>query len=138
MEMVNEGIAIGSRKLCIPFRSPSVWRSGTVATRSVSRAKASAVAKPLTVVTIVGGFATALALARETQLVATVPERHTEGLRKGMHSFPLPVAVPSFNISMLWHPRMDGDLAHRWLRGCVRSACGTRHGEMLDGQPSLT
>ena len=90
------------------------------------------------VVTIVGGFATALALARETQLVATVPERHTEGLRKGMYSFPLPVAVPSFNISMLWHPRMDGDLAHRWLRGCVRSACGTRHGEMLDGQPSLT
>jgi DNA-binding transcriptional LysR family regulator len=89
-------------------------------------------------VTIVGGFAAALALARETQLVATVPERHTEGLRKGMYSFPLPVAIPSFTISMLWHPRMDGDLAHRWLRGCVRSACGARHGETLDGQPRLT
>lgn len=90
------------------------------------------------VVTIVGGFAAALTLAREAQLVATVPERHTEGLRKGMDSFPLPVPISSFTISMLWHPRMDGDLAHRWLRGCVRWACGTRHGEMLDGLPDLT
>jgi DNA-binding transcriptional LysR family regulator len=90
------------------------------------------------VATIVSGFATALLLAREMQLVATVPERHTGELRRGMHSFPLPVAVPSFTISMLWHPRMDGDLAHRWLRGCVRSTCGARHGEPLDGQPSLT
>lgn len=90
------------------------------------------------VATIVSGFATALALARETQLVATVPERHTEGLRKGMHSFPLPVLIPGFTISLLWHPRMNGDLAHRWLRGCVRSACGARHGEPLDRQADLT
>jgi hypothetical protein len=25
-------------------------------------------------------------------------------------------------VSMLWHPRMDGDAAHRWLRGCVLDA----------------
>lgn len=87
------------------------------------------------VATIVNGFATALTLARETDLVATVPGSHTEGLRKGMHSFSLPVAIPSFTISMLWHPRMDGDLAHRWLRGCVRAACAARHGETLDGHP---
>lgn len=79
------------------------------------------------VVTLVNGFSTALALARDTQLVATVPERHTEGLRRGMHSFALPVAIPPFTVSMLWHPRMDGDLAHRWLRSCLRSVCaGTR------------
>ena len=29
------------------------------------------------IVTIVGGFATALALARASDLIATVPERHT-------------------------------------------------------------
>jgi DNA-binding transcriptional LysR family regulator len=78
------------------------------------------------IATVVSGFSTALALVRETDLVATVPERHTAGLRKGLHSFPLPVEVAQFTISMLWHPRMDGDLAHRWLRGCVRSVCGTR------------
>src|SRR4051794_12328424 len=40
---------------------------------------------------IVGGFATALALARATELIASVPERHTAALRDGLHSFPLPV-----------------------------------------------
>jgi DNA-binding transcriptional LysR family regulator len=78
------------------------------------------------IATVVSGFSTALALARETDLVATVPERHTTGLRKGLHSFPLPIEVANFTISMLWHPRMDDDLAHRWLRGCVRSVCGVR------------
>ncbi|HNC98516.1 MAG TPA: LysR family transcriptional regulator, partial [Myxococcota bacterium] len=28
-------------------------------------------------------------------------------------------------ISLLWHPRMDGDPAHRWLRACVREVCAT-------------
>jgi DNA-binding transcriptional LysR family regulator len=75
------------------------------------------------IVTIVGGFAAALALARATELIASVPERHTGNLRTGMHSFLLPVATPEITISMLWHPRLDADPAHRWLRGCVRDAC---------------
>jgi DNA-binding transcriptional LysR family regulator len=40
-----------------------------------------------------------------------------------MHSFRLPVAMPDVTISLLWHPRMDADPAHRWLLGCVRDAC---------------
>lgn len=75
------------------------------------------------IVIIVHGFAAALALARETDLVATVPERHTAGLRKGMRAFLVPFDLPGFTVSMLWHPRMDGDLAHRWLRGLIRSVC---------------
>jgi len=75
------------------------------------------------IVTIVGGFATALALARNSDLVASVPERHTAGLRTGMHSFPLPVATAGFTISLLWHPRKDADAAHRWLRGQIREVC---------------
>jgi len=75
------------------------------------------------IVTMVGGFATALALARASDLIATVPERHTGGLRAGMHGFALPVPAPEITVSLLWHPRMDADPAHRWLRGCVRQAC---------------
>ena len=75
------------------------------------------------IVTIVGGFSTALALARASDLIASVPERHTGNLRAGMHSFPLPVATPEFTVSLLWHPRMDADPAHRWLRGCIRDVC---------------
>lgn len=75
------------------------------------------------IATLVGGFSTALALARASDLVATVPERHTGNLRDGMHSFALPVATPQFTVSLLWHPRLDADPAHRWLRGCVREVC---------------
>jgi DNA-binding transcriptional LysR family regulator len=75
------------------------------------------------IVTIVGGFSTALALARTSDLIASVPERHTGNLRAGMHSFPLPVAMPEVTVSLLWHPRLDADPAHRWLRGCVRDVC---------------
>ncbi len=64
------------------------------------------------------------------QLVRTFTLRTSEGfventgnLRTGMHSFTLPVSTPEFTVSMLWHPRLDADLAHRWLRECVRDAC---------------
>jgi len=40
-----------------------------------------------------------------------------------MQSFAIPLTLPEFTVSMLWHPRLDGDAAHRWLRGCVRKAC---------------
>ena len=58
-----------------------------------------------------------------SDLVASVPERHTGNLRTGMFSFPLPLAVPEIAVSLLWHPRLDADPAHRWLRGCVREVC---------------
>ncbi|MCW1406832.1 LysR family transcriptional regulator [Rhizobium sp. 1AS11] len=75
------------------------------------------------IATIVSGFSTALVLARNSDLIASVPERHTGALRAGMHSFPLPLPTPEITVSLLWHPRMDADPAHRWLRGCVRDAC---------------
>ena len=71
----------------------------------------------------VDGFAAALALARGSDLIATVPERHTLGLRDRMMSFALPMEMEAFTISLLWHPRMEGDAAHRWLRQLVRQSC---------------
>lgn len=71
------------------------------------------------IATFVGGFSAGLALARGSDLIITVPERHTLSLRSGMFSFPLPVAAPELTVSMLWHPRMDADPAHRWLRALV-------------------
>lgn len=76
------------------------------------------------VVVIVGGFATAVSLAKSSDMIATVPEKHTGILRSGMHSFRLPFPTTSFTVSMLWHPRSDADPAHRWLRECVREVCG--------------
>ncbi|MCC6830472.1 MAG: LysR family transcriptional regulator [Thermoleophilia bacterium] len=72
---------------------------------------------------VVAGFATAVGLARGSDLVASVPERHTANVREGMHAFDLPFATPGFTVSLLWHPRLDADPAHRWLRGLVRAVC---------------
>ncbi len=75
------------------------------------------------IATVVGGFSAALALARASDLIASVPERHTGNLRAGMFSFAIPAALPELTISLLWHPRLDADPAHRWLRSCVRDVC---------------
>jgi DNA-binding transcriptional LysR family regulator len=80
------------------------------------------------IIAIVNGFAAALALARASDLIASVPERHTGNLRAGMFSFPLPFSTPEITVSLLWHPRMDADPAHRWLRGHVRKVCAEQAG----------
>jgi DNA-binding transcriptional LysR family regulator len=72
---------------------------------------------------IVGGFSTAVAMSRASDLIASVPERHTGNLRAGMHTFPLPFETPEFTVSLLWHPRFHADPAHRWLRGVVVETC---------------
>jgi DNA-binding transcriptional LysR family regulator len=74
---------------------------------------------------VVSGFSAALALARTSDLVATVPERHTAPLRLGMFCFGVPAPPRPFTVSMLWHPRLDADPAHRWLRACVREVCAS-------------
>ncbi|STR46051.1 LysR family transcriptional regulator [Iodobacter fluviatilis] len=76
------------------------------------------------ITTIVSDFSAALALARSTDLIATVSKHHTQALSDGMYRFPLPFPAPEITISMLWHPRMEADPAHRWLRGVVFEVCG--------------
>lgn len=71
----------------------------------------------------VGGFASAIALACASDLVATVPESHTRSLWRGMHAFELPFPVPGFTISLFWHPRMEADAAHRWMRARIHDEC---------------
>ena len=72
------------------------------------------------VMTSVSGFAAAIAVARGSDLVATVPERHTAALRSGMRTLDVPFRLPSITVSMLGHPRMHADPVHAWLRECVR------------------
>lgn len=69
------------------------------------------------------GYAGALAVARGSDLVATVSARHTAALRTGMAAFELPFGIPPVTVCLLWHPRLDADPAHRWLRGIVRAVC---------------
>lgn len=79
------------------------------------------------IVTIVGTFASALTLARSSDLIATLPEQYTGNLRSDMHSFRLPFDIADHTVSLMWHPRLDADFAHRWLRGVVREICANAH-----------
>jgi len=129
------GVVRKGHKLSRGEMTPARYAAGRhilVSRRGLDRGPIDDALQPLglerEVVTIVGGFAAALALARATDLIASVPEKGTASLRAGLYSFPLPVAVPEVTVSMLWHPRLDADPAHRWLRGCVRDACAERRG----------
>ncbi|BAQ80290.1 LysR family transcriptional regulator [Pseudomonas sp. St29] len=86
------------------------------------------------IITLVSGFSAALALARGSDLIAMVPEHHTRHLRAGLHSFSLPVALPEMTVSLLWHPRMEADPAHRWLRQCVHEICSAAATTLGDTQ----
>jgi DNA-binding transcriptional LysR family regulator len=83
------------------------------------------------VVAVVPSFPAALAIAAASDLVALVPKSFLgarvddgEGAVRGeLQSFPLPVETAAITVSQMWHPRMDSDSAHRWLRASVVAAC---------------
>jgi DNA-binding transcriptional LysR family regulator len=84
-----------------------------------------------TVVAVVPSFRAALAIASESDLVALVTGSFfngTQGLQTksgpaAVRSFPLPVRTETITVSQMWHPRLDADPAHRWLRGLVLATC---------------
>jgi len=77
------------------------------------------------VAVIVPSFGTALSTAAATDMVALIPASYFEHLRasNALRSFELPVPTEHITISQMWHPRLDRDPAHRWLRGIVLEVC---------------
>lgn len=82
------------------------------------------------IVAVVPGFPDAMRIARQSDLVALVPRSCLVGaltgadpFTEGLASFELPVRTPEIVISAMWHPRMDADPAHRWLRDTVMAVC---------------
>lgn len=74
---------------------------------------------------VVPSFSTALSIAAETDLVALIPSSYFEHLRaRGtLCSFALPMPTEQITVSQMWHPRLDRDPGHRWLRGIVFEVC---------------
>jgi DNA-binding transcriptional LysR family regulator len=77
------------------------------------------------IIAVVPGFPDALRIAGQSDLVALVPRSclGDAAFAHDLASFELPVATPDIAISAMWHPRMDADPAHRWLRGIVMEVC---------------
>ena len=75
---------------------------------------------------VVPGFPDALRIARASDLIALVPGSCFESedpILEGLRAFQLPVQAPEIAISAIWHPRMEADPVHRWLRDAVNAAC---------------
>lgn len=84
------------------------------------------------IVAVVPGFPDALRIARHSDLVGLVTQSCLSDpqFADGLTSFALPVATPEIGVTALWHPRMEVDPAHRWLRDLVFiTACRPRSTE---------
>ncbi len=61
----------------------------------------------------------------ESDMAATLSQRVAEAMVRGsaLRFRELPFASPTVRTSMVWHRRLDGAPAHRWLRNAVVAAC---------------
>jgi DNA-binding transcriptional LysR family regulator len=77
-------------------------------------------------IAIVPSFPAALAVVRASDLVALLPASFINAqlaASAAVYSFELPVATDGFTISQMWHPRLENDAVHRWLRELVLRVC---------------
>lgn len=82
------------------------------------------------VAAVVPGFPDALRIARDSELIAQVPASLVRAelpaaaaFAQGLEVFEIPVGVPRIVVSATWHPRLDAEPAHRWLRETVHRVC---------------
>lgn len=101
-----------------PRGKPGGYLDDTLAQRGLHRRVARAVPY----------FLAALHLVAETDYVLTVSERVARALapRLGLRILEPPLPLRPYALSLLWHPRMDGDAGHRWLREVFARAAAAR------------
>jgi len=78
----------------------------------------------------VAGYTHAMQVARQSDLLAVIPHSCLGNVfvpghaaANGLQSFELPVQTPAFSVSAIWHPRLDRDATHVWLRNEITALC---------------
>lgn len=79
------------------------------------------------VASVVPGFPTALSVALASDLIAMVPALYliNQQMTEQLHVFELPFKTRTITVSQMWHPRMERDPGHRWLREKIKAVCQT-------------
>jgi DNA-binding transcriptional LysR family regulator len=79
---------------------------------------------------VVPSFTSAMQVARRSDLLAVIPHSCVgntfapdHAAANGLQWFELPMSTSAFNVSAIWHPRLDHDPAHRWLRAEIVNVC---------------
>jgi DNA-binding transcriptional LysR family regulator len=80
---------------------------------------------------IVPGFQAALEVALASDFAACVPEPFARWSTAAarLRVLPMPVPTPPVEVTLSWHPRLQGDLLHRWLREQVKAVTAEALGE---------
>jgi DNA-binding transcriptional LysR family regulator len=81
------------------------------------------------VAVVVQSFPAALAIVSRSDLLSAAPASYLAAVmefRSGLRTFPLPIETEPITVSLMWHPRMDADPGHRWLRGLIQEKCADR------------
>lgn len=125
---------VGAARVGHPFLASPVTPASYAQCRHVVASRKAVIDGPIdsalaalglrrTIVAVVAGFPDALRIARDTNVVTQVPQSlvrlglpSAATLAEGLEIFELPMALPEIVISAMWHPRLDADPAHRWLR----------------------
>lgn len=69
----------------------------------------------------VPGFLILPHVLTRTDLVAVAPERLLTGMTGDLRLFEVPLALAEFNVIAIWHPRVQNDPRHRWVRETLAS-----------------
>jgi DNA-binding transcriptional LysR family regulator len=92
------------------------------------------------VLMVVPTYTSAMQIARHSNLLAVIPHSclgnpstRDHAVANGLQCFDLPMRTPAFNVSAIWHPRLDQDPAHRWFRAKVLEVCTSAY--PLDPMP---
>jgi DNA-binding transcriptional LysR family regulator len=96
----------------------------------------SALGQTRTIAVVVPTFFAAIFAAVQSELVAAVPSSLARAASDTLpiRILPAPFDLPSIAVSLVWHPRLDHDVAHRWLREQIIEA-GVALGSKTDSAP---
>ena len=75
------------------------------------------------------GFLAVPFVVRRARVITTMPSRLARYFSEafGLVTSPVPIDLPSFTISLLWHASFDHDPGHRWLRQAVAGLAPEDH-----------
>lgn len=124
---------VGAARSDHPLLSAAITAERYAACRHVAASRRGVFAGPVDIalaklglaretMVIVPAFSDALRIASRSDLIALVPGscfRSDDPALEDLTAFPLPVPTPEIAVSAMWHPRMDADPVHRWLRDLV-------------------
>jgi DNA-binding transcriptional LysR family regulator len=88
---------------------------------------------------VVPSHTSALDVVAKSDLVGAVPASlagRLAGARQTLKVFNLPFETRVMAIGQAWHPRLDNDAAHRWLRTKIREVCRGRRSPPPAQQPN--